>query len=637
VLGLAALTTEIPPAEQVAEGLYEFFAEELYQQVSPRLREALLRLAFVGSLDESAINLLLGDDAPEVVGVALRIGFLSRTAAGELSAHPLVQAFLEKKAFSSGTPSVGIGKDVAQSLLRGRRWDEAFRVIERFHLGDAFDDLVAQALPVMVRTGRLATLEHWADFGLHDRHSPAADLIKSELALRRSAYQAAETLAPRASRGLKAPNPLHAQALLVAGNAAHLADREERGFRHYSNARTAATTADSARQAIWGQLICANQLDLPVVDSLIREVATWSTDSPEDALRVATMKFSVGLRGPGIAEALPLLRAAYPLCPEARDPLVRTSFLNVYARCLASAGFYEEAVAIADVLLADARDHQLEFVVPHALIAKATGEAGAKRPQIAFRLADEAREAARNRNDLHNEIDARSLKCRINISLRDFAGALDETTRPTDATSTGPYAELLLSRAFALVGLGRIDEALDIANRALNESGRTAKSHEVRSLARWVNAVAALNDPAENSIAGTLERSVAYGVIDAFVIAYRGFPQLLERIANDKAAVGLALPILKRAGDAGRARAAGFPTNGASSPVLSRRETEVYELLAAGRTNKEIARALFISDATVKVHVRHILRKLGARTRTEAVALESREKPRSSGFSDDAT
>jgi DNA-binding NarL/FixJ family response regulator len=56
-----------------------------------------------------------------------------------------------------------------------------------------------------------------------------------------------------------------------------------------------------------------------------------------------------------------------------------------------------------------------------------------------------------------------------------------------------------------------------------------------------------------------------------------------------------------------------------SGPSLSTREIEVLRLVAAGKTNKEIASALFISEGTVKTHVNSIHEKLGVRDRTEAV------------------
>jgi len=58
-----------------------------------------------------------------------------------------------------------------------------------------------------------------------------------------------------------------------------------------------------------------------------------------------------------------------------------------------------------------------------------------------------------------------------------------------------------------------------------------------------------------------------------------------------------------------------------SGPALSRREQEVLQLLAQGLANKQIARALTISERTVKFHVTSIFNKLGADNRAQAVAL----------------
>jgi DNA-binding NarL/FixJ family response regulator len=59
--------------------------------------------------------------------------------------------------------------------------------------------------------------------------------------------------------------------------------------------------------------------------------------------------------------------------------------------------------------------------------------------------------------------------------------------------------------------------------------------------------------------------------------------------------------------------------------MLTGREREILQLLADGMSNAEVASKLFISQETVKSHVRHILNKLEADTRTHAVAIALRE------------
>jgi DNA-binding NarL/FixJ family response regulator len=58
--------------------------------------------------------------------------------------------------------------------------------------------------------------------------------------------------------------------------------------------------------------------------------------------------------------------------------------------------------------------------------------------------------------------------------------------------------------------------------------------------------------------------------------------------------------------------------------ALTPREVEVLKYLAEGNRNKDIGERLFISEETVKVHIKHIMEKLGANDRTQAVAIAIR-------------
>ncbi|MGV0421638.1 response regulator [Corynebacterium simulans] len=60
--------------------------------------------------------------------------------------------------------------------------------------------------------------------------------------------------------------------------------------------------------------------------------------------------------------------------------------------------------------------------------------------------------------------------------------------------------------------------------------------------------------------------------------------------------------------------------------ALSCRELEILEALATGKSNKELAQRLFISEATVKTHLIHIYQKLGVDTRTAAVTVARERK-----------
>jgi DNA-binding NarL/FixJ family response regulator len=92
-------------------------------------------------------------------------------------------------------------------------------------------------------------------------------------------------------------------------------------------------------------------------------------------------------------------------------------------------------------------------------------------------------------------------------------------------------------------------------------------------------------------------------------------PGVQQRLLS--AATGAAGP----AGPPAPGQAAG-QAQGQAAPAaddLTPREADVLRLIAAGQTNREIARSLFVSEATVKTHVNRIFAKTGSRDRTQAV------------------
>jgi len=106
---------------------------------------------------------------------------------------------------------------------------------------------------------------------------------------------------------------------------------------------------------------------------------------------------------------------------------------------------------------------------------------------------------------------------------------------------------------------------------------------------------------------------------DGFVTANSSIAELVEAI--ERTADGellcsprIAAQLLRRAAHRKTAEA------GASGPVLTTREEQVFSLLKQGQSNKEIGATLNIAEATVKNHVHHLLEKLQVTTRGQAAA-----------------
>lgn len=114
--------------------------------------------------------------------------------------------------------------------------------------------------------------------------------------------------------------------------------------------------------------------------------------------------------------------------------------------------------------------------------------------------------------------------------------------------------------------------------------------------------------------------SCAEAGADGFVTVNDSLGELVEAIERTVAGELLCSPriaaqLLRRA-----ARQASSPVLHAAGRGLTRREAQVFGLLKQGRSNKEIANALNIAEATVKNHVHNLLEKLHVATRGQAIA-----------------
>ena len=192
--------------------------------------------------------------------------------------------------------------------------------------------------------------------------------------------------------------------------------------------------------------------------------------------------------------------------------------------------------------------------------------------------------------------------------------------------SVGPAAmrgEVWASRGLALACMGRLAEAQRCSESVLG----TTRAVEPNVLCLCIAAVQALKsrDPGlSQALRALIDGAFSAGGVDFVVTTYRASPDLLAALLRDSTTAEGAGYIVARASDQALADSLGIDLLSALDPVatLTSREREIYDLLCEGIPNGEIARRLFISPATVKVHVRHVYDKLGIRSRT-ALALNA--------------
>jgi len=187
-------------------------------------------------------------------------------------------------------------------------------------------------------------------------------------------------------------------------------------------------------------------------------------------------------------------------------------------------------------------------------------------------------------------------------------------------------AEYLATQALSLACCGRVEPARALVNASESVSSQL-DSRVLRDFACVIAThfeTGAIDTALKTRTLATTRDTGNFG---AFVCAYRAFPHLLDGLPDLTEVDPKPFTRLVSVLDPNLATKIGLRVSSRrtkSREPLTRREREVLEFIRQGLSNREIARALWITESTVKVHVHHVLAKMDVRTRTQAAAIAPR-------------
>jgi LuxR family transcriptional regulator, maltose regulon positive regulatory protein len=625
VLGLAALADQAQvPRESVPHALYQYFAEEVFHAADAATQLDLARLALAQVVDEGLAEAILGEErGRQTLLDGIRLGVFVRDRDDGYSVHPLLRDFLESQLRLHHKETVDAARaQVAECLLAHERWDEAFELADRFGDLQLAETVLESALDPLIEEGRIPTIKRWLESRTALQGvSPVFDLAEAEAAFRLAEHAKAEALAAQAAKRLPPGHPLLSRAFARAGRSALIASRDFESLHYFTCAREHARTTSEIREALVGLYFAASELGLPEARSFLEELSRMDDKSLETTLRIGAAQVTDATRGRGMRDVVAEKKPLRYLAPKATDPLAATAFLHTLGNSLNLLARYDEAYEVINELLEITRKYRLDMPVPHALLNRALAQHGRREFMAAHASLEEVNTYVPPGGDDYLEFNAAAIRARLLTSerrLQEAAVAVEPAA--SEIRSLALRAEYLVSQALVHACLKETDRPRDLVAEALAVFGGSVEAKVIGACAIAI-AEGESSSAFESAVHRIWDAASATGNLDGIVYGYRAYPPLLRALAGIEQARATVLELVIRAKDERLARRVGLRLREKPAhELLTQRETEVYEHLLRGLSNRAIAESLVVSEATVKVHLRHIYEKLGVKSRTEAVA-----------------
>jgi DNA-binding NarL/FixJ family response regulator len=441
------------------------------------------------------------------------------------------------------------------------------------------------------------------------------DYAESEALLRGDELDRAMALASQAARSLE--GDLAARAHLVAGRSAHLTDRSELAEEHAESASALAEFQTTREGALWLGFLAGIGPETSDLRHRLDHFKGNARPGIQQSLMTAAGELTLAQLEGELERAIDNARRALSLAEEGIDPIAHTGLLSVYSYSLIMTCRYQESLRHIEALTRIAETCGIEFPVSYAQIFRARALIGVRKFGLASRSLSMLERRMPDQPGSYFVSNIPVERARLYVSVGDLKRALE-------VLSPGPVEQLDRTGRGEFLGWQALLHAAagdSVRAQTLSTDARQAsRGLEVAVLSFLADAIVALENRDEATAAGRMETVIDSRVWDPVVLAVRAAPAVGAFIAEQPEWRGWLQRLLSASSDTSLACRLGLRVPRAAKPAteLTPRESEVHDLLAQGLTNEEIAKLLYISLSTTKVHVKHIYDKLGVRSRLEA-------------------